>query len=76
MRKEWKKPILTQLSLSGTNEQETCPENNAKCLCEYYHARLFGGCGGCSAPDFKCIYTGRKPVFTKQCKGTSEPKVS
>ena len=75
MRKEWKKPVLTQLSLSGTNEEETCPESAAKCLCEYYHARLFGGCRGCSAPDFKCIFTGRKPIIIRRCECIS-PKES
>lgn len=79
MKKNWENPELNNLNVQNTNteEQENCPENSAKCFCEYYHVNIFGlsccgGSGGCSAPGYICKYTGKKPCITKKCSCTDK----
>lgn len=73
MKKNWNNPELKNLVINETNTEEDCSENKQgdvtpACLCPHYHAKMFGGCGGCSAPDYKCVLTGCKPLFTKKCE--------
>lgn len=76
--KKWNDPELRSLNVNNTNtdEQETCEENNTKCICCYYHPKyIFKKCtgkGGCSAPGYKCQFTGEKPKITPQCSCTTE----
>ena len=72
MKKNWNNPELNSLSVELTKQGEECQETvqgdvSQACLCGYYHARLFGGCGGCKAPGYICIYTKKQPCLTPKC---------
>lgn len=75
-KKLWLNPDICNLLVNETKDQDTCSDDKTKCICEYYHARIFGGCGGCKAPGYKCKYTGKTPRFTKKCECTSTPNPS